>query len=405
MEMLRNIKEHLRKFNLDQSLKLLERQVLQDERIEGLDFKEFMRELINQTGEYFNEETFIQQLEEKINDLEISDEEKQKILERLIRQEGDKKFLNQELQAALIDIFRKHPEKKGVNFRDQINDPQELRGWLYLTTKDERFKEDFERLISQKEKFYFRLWPPYIALGFKKLLPPKPEIRPGFEVGDFFKGVQSYIEDLQKGKDRITLWFEENLLPDELKNSSEEELAKLNIKKYGNIYEFYITPDKLKDIFDIWLGTYTETVKGEAEINNLFKETYDLYNSLLKDAPPDIKNNLRSIGSFLKSLEEVYKEMIETGASKEDLEKIREGLNKCKQFLEELKPDIDEYKKNKDPGIAPKVLRKTKDFLKVSGVAIVTSLGLWGLAIGWFLPLWLIAKMDEAISKYLGFKH
>lgn len=410
-EKFKKVKLTLEELNIENLLDQAVDKILRDKEKNGdVDIRQMLKDLliesIKKTGEYYNgEEKFIQNLKETIGELNIDDGLKSNILNALItEQEEGKEVLNKDLEEAISDIFRKSPEKKGINFRDKIEDPQELRGLLYLTTGDLRFKSDFEKLLSQKNKIYLRFWPPHIGVGLKKLIPPTPGLKPKIEPGEFFNEIRSFVEDLQLGKDRITLWFEENLLPEELKND-EEQLAKLNIKKSGNIYEFYFTPDKLADILDRWLGTYTEIVKGESAFDQLFKETYALYNDLLKNSPPESKAILRTIGGLLLGLKEVYNEMRETGASKEEFNKIQEGLKQCKELLEKLKPDIERYQKNGDRSIVPRILETTKDFLKVSGSAILISLGLWGLAIGWFLPLWLIAKMDKVISEYLGYKH
>lgn len=361
-------------------------------------FKNILKESINVIGEYFDEEKFIEILEKKLNELNITDEERKQILGKIIETNNGRKSLNKYWQSTLEDIFRKSSEKKGINFRNEIKDPQEIKGFLYLTTGDEKFKNDFEKLLSQKEKFYFRLWPPYIGLNFKKLLP-RPE--PGFNPSEFFQGVKSYIEDLQKGKDRITFWFEEDLLPEELKDKSEDELRQLGIEKKENVYEFYITQDKFKDLIDRWIGIYVEIIKDEIELNKILKETKDLYNNLIKNAPPELKDVLRQYSILILGLEERYKEMIEIGTSLEELNKIKENLIVIKNELERLKPDIEKYKATKDKTVLGKIKSKTRDFFQKTGSIILASIGFWGLAIGWFLPLWLISKMWSEIEKQI----
>lgn len=403
MDFLKPMEKNREQLKLENYIEILTNKTLRQlgkeiqEKVGKEDFKNTLRESIEEIGEYFNEEEFIQNLETKINSLNIPEETKEQILQQIIQiDENGKKFLNSEWRGTLEDIFRKSPEKRGINFRDQIKDPQELRGFLYLATGDEKFKNDFERLLGQKERFYFSLWPPQIGVSFRKLLP---RIEPGFKPGSFFEGVKSYIEDLQKGKDRITFWFEEDLLPEELKGKNEDELRQSGIEKKGGIYEFYLTSDKLKDFFDRWAGTYVEIIKGETEINKILKETKGLYGSLIKDAPPELKDILRQYGSLILGLEERYREMIEMGASLEELNKIKENLDSIRKELEGLKPDIDRYKTTKEKTGLAKIKMKAKEFFEKNGSIILSSIGLWGLAIGWFLPLWLISKMWTEIEK------
>jgi hypothetical protein len=50
-------------------------------------------------------------------------------------------------------------------------------------------------------------------------------------------------------------------------------------------------------------------------------------------------------------------------------------------------------------------LKKTSQWIKENfptiGLTLGASLVLWGVALGWFLPLWLINKMKDEIEKGL----
>jgi len=365
----------------------------------GIDRKKFIEDLrsaIENSGEYFNEGKIIEEIENFAN-IKIQDENlRSEFLKTIIEfdEEGNKK-LSQIWRNSLEDYFRKSPEKKGLNFRDQIKDSNELRAWLYLTIKDEniknQFRPDFEKALSQREIIYFRLWPPTIVNGLKYLVlgEAKPK---GFEEGEFIKELQSYIEDLQKGKNRITFWFEENILPEELKNKSEEELKNLGIEKIGNVYEFYITPDQISDFILNFVTLYTESIKEQSELTKLFQETKDLLNEVRAKSPSELKQLLGMYGSLLLGLEENFHNMLETGASKEELDKIKKSVEEVKKHLEEIKKDIETKKPVLD--IKSKVVKWLKD----KGSLILGGIGLWGLAIGWFLPLWLISRMYKEIE-------
>lgn len=371
-------------FEQIKSLRKLQKLILGNENIQNFDFKKFIQNLIDKAGDYFIEEIIIQKLEEEVNNLDIDNNKKQEILDKLITKKGDKKVLKEDVSEHLRIIFRNSPEKKGENFPNPIEDPKELRAWLYYATNDERFRRDFEEMIRQKESSFL-----------KRLLNP----------GSFFRNSQEAFEDFLRGKHIVSFPFEKKILPDEFKTNGQPDKNKLEekgIQETADGYVFYITRDKLAEMLDKWSSTYIEMVRGESEIDDLFRETKELYRYLLKNSPSEIKNSLRMIGSLIKGLEERYRDAIDFGVSKEELDKIKDGLNKCKQFLEELKPEIEQYQQKKDKEILSTIGRKIKDFLKDKGSLILSTIGLWWIAIGWFLPLWLIVEMDKKIGSFLG---
>jgi len=366
----------------------------------SIDRKEFIKDLrsaIENTGEYFDEIKVIEGIESFVRS-KIEDENlRNEVLKTII--ETDKngnKRLNEEWRDSLEDYFRRSLEKKGINFRDQIKDSNELRAWLYLTIKDEniknQFRHDFERALSQREIIYFRLWSPTIVNGLKYLIlgEAKPK---GFKEGEFVKELQSYIEDLQKGKNRITFWFDENILPEELKNRNETELKNLGIEKRDNVYEFYITPDQIADLILNLVTGYTESIKEQTELAKLFQNVKDTLKDLEKKVPRELKSMLGMYGSLIIGLEERYFDMLESGASKEELDKIKKSLEEINKSLEEMKKDVEAKKPSLE------IKSKTSKWLKEKGSLILSGIGLWGLAIGWFLPLWLISKMYSEIEK------
>lgn len=389
--------------NIENSLQLAFNRMFKDKKIEISErknlekvFINLLKESIKEAGEYFDPDEFVRILSVKIeNNPSISEEQKNLLRESLLqKKEGETgESLVDDLQLTVRDIFRYLPEKKGINFRDKIEDPQELRVLLFLSQGIDEFKSEFERGISQKEKYYFRLWPPELRF------------RPGLKSGELFEEAKSYIEDIQKGKNKITFYFEEDLLPNEFKKEDgkpdEEKLKQAGIVRKGKVYEFYLTPDKLANALNRLIGIHLEITKGEIEINKLFIETKNLYNDLVRDAPQDLKNVLVQYGGLIKSLEERYRDMVETGASEEELMTIKDNLDKIKKGLEDLESDIYQYKQEKEPGILKKIQKKTFDFLKNVGGSILMAAGFWGMALGWFLPLWLIVKMEKTIDEYI----
>jgi hypothetical protein len=226
--------------------------------------------------EYFSEDEFVVLIENLLNQANFQNK-----IDQILPEVGGKRELHGLLRKNFENYFRSSPEKKGINFRDRLDTQESVRAYLYLTLPENQrgpFQADFERLLTQKEDFFFRLWPPKISISLKDLLK-EGEIRGDlWGPGEFFKEVKSYIEDLQKGKNRITLYFSENLLPDELKGKKEDELEALGIKKAGDgNYEIYITQDKLQDILFNLVERSLSVAEQETEIGKKLTSIKELF--------------------------------------------------------------------------------------------------------------------------------
>jgi hypothetical protein len=344
--------------------------------------------------EYFSEGEFVGLIENLLNQNNLQNK-----IDQILPEVEGKRTLHGLLRRNFEGYFRSSPEKKGINFRDRLDTPESVRAYLYLTLPEDQrgsFQDDFERLLTQKEDFFFRLWPPKIAISFRDLLK-EGEIRGGlWGPGEFFKEVKSYIEDLQKGKDRITLYFSEDLLPDELKGKKEEELEALGIKKAedGN-YEFYITPDKLQDILFNLVERSLSVAERETEIGKKLTNIKELFKEVRKNlkSVPEAQVILASFASLIEGIESRYKEGLREGMSEEEAKKLLETANRLEGVLKE----IAERSKNEEERKG--LVAKAKDWLKANGGTILSSIGLLGLAVGWFLPLYLISKMYSTIEQ------
>ena len=346
-----------------------------------------------QEKEYFEEKEFVEIIEKTLKEKGVDEN----LIDEILPKSNGERLLHNTLRINFENYYRTSPEKKGINFRDRLEEPGYVRAYLYLILPEDQrgaFKGDFEKLSTQKEEFFFRFWPPKIALRFKELLRGK--ISGDFKPGEFFEEVKSYIEDLQKGKDRITLYFSPDLLPNELKGRQEEELEKFGVHKAndGN-YEIYITPDKIQDVlFNLVERTLsvsekeTEIGKKLTNINELFKEVRKNLKSL-----PEGQVILASYAGLIAALEEQYREGLRRGMSEEESKKLLEALNKLEGNLKEIAELSKDEKQRKS------LLARAKGWLKENASIIASSIGLWGLAIGWFLPLWMINKMYETIEK------
>jgi len=357
--------------------------------------KEIVRIIMEEIDkkEYFNEEEFIAIVDNILGKYNFQDK-----LDQVLPKLDNKRTLNPLLQKNIESYFKISKEKKGVNFRDKLNTRESVRAYLYLTLPEgqrEVFKSDFERLLTQKKEFYFRLWPPKIGLKLRELIGG--EVRGDFEFGEFSNELISYIEDLQKGKNKITLYFDEDLLPEELKEKSLEDLEKLGIKKNKDNYEIYIFPNNIQDIlFNLaessLLITEKETEIGRklTRIKELFKKTRKNLGSLSEG-----KFILTSYAGLIEGFENSYREALKKGMSEEEAKKLLETANKLEKILEQFAEDSQDEQKRKI------MLRQAGNWLKVNGLTFLSSIGFWWLAVSWFLPLWLIVKMSNQIDDFL----
>jgi hypothetical protein len=342
--------------------------------------------------EYFNEEEFSQIIENVLKQNNLQDK-----LDQVLPESEGKREFHGLLQKNFENYFHSSPEKKGINFRDPLDTAESVRAYLYLTLPEDQrgpFQSDFERLLTQKEDFFFRLWPPKIALRFRELL--KGKVRGGLKPGEFSREIKNYIEDLRQGKNRITLYFSEDLLPDELKGKKEDELEALGIKKAeDDNYEVYITPDKLQDILFNLIERSFSVAEQETEIGKKLTSIKKLFKEVRKNlkSVPEGQAILASFASLIEGLENRYRESLREGISEEEAKKLLEAANRLEGFLKEMTESSKDEQKRKGS------LAKAKDWLKANGGTILSSIGLWGLAIGWFLPLYLINKMYDEIEK------
>jgi ribosomal protein S15P/S13E len=344
--------------------------------------------------EYFSEDEFVLLIENLLNQANFQNK-----IDQILPEVGGKRELHGLLRKNFENYFRSSPEKKGINFRDRLDTQESVRAYLYLTLPENQrgpFQADFERLLTQKEDFLFRLWPPKISISFKDLLK-EGEIRGDlWGPGEFFKEVKSYIEDLQKGKNRITLYFSEDLLPDELKGKKEDELEALGIKKAGDgNYEIYITQDKLQDILFNLVERSLSVAEQETEIGKKLTSIKELFKKARENlkSVPEGQTILASLASLIEGLENRYRTGLREGMSEEEARRLLETANKLEEHLNSIIEDSKDEQKRKG------LIAKAKEWLKANGDTILSSIGLWGLAIGWFLPLWLISKMYDQIEQ------
>jgi ElaB/YqjD/DUF883 family membrane-anchored ribosome-binding protein len=133
------------------------------------------------------------------------------------------------------------------------------------------------------------------------------------------------------------------------------------------------------------------------KINQLSEEDKALVMMIL-----NIQRNFSETLKKIKGIESHVKEF-----SAEDLEKLNQELRNLKKYEEAIKKLEERFGTTYQPDneLAKKFLKKTSQWIKENfptiGLTLGASLVLWGVALGWFLPLWLINKMKDEIEKGL----
>ncbi len=373
-------REKIKQFNWEVILKGLENSLKISDSEKKRIFRERMDEVKN-SFEYYDEEKITSRVDELLKEIGV-------------QEENEKEKFSKEIKNKLKEYFRKSPEKKGINFRDKIEDPQEVKAWLYLVLpkeQREQFKDDFQKVSTSNEAFYFRLWPPSIGNVFRYFIGKEKPV--GYKSSEFLKDFEGYIEDIQQGKNRITLAFDEDKLPENLKNKPKEELEQLGIHKINGEYEIYITPEKISEMLNLNLE---QILPAELLKHQIAKELGEIQ-QLLKECKfiaklPEGEGLYNTLLTSFNVLTLRFRDLMERGATKEELENLQKNIRLLKDALIEFAKGKEEKDKNK-------VIRNIKNWLKDKGPLILSSIGLWGLALFWFLPLWIITKMYDEIEK------
>jgi hypothetical protein len=205
-----------------------------------------------------------------------------------------------------------------------------------------------------------------------------------------------------EGKKKESIRFPKEWLPNELKekykDNLEEKLKELGIESTKGKYRIVVTPEKIRSQIDVIL-------ESKLEISEKFREIGEKINSaqnLSKEAKkylssiPEGKSIATAYDGLLASIKNSYIEGIRMGMTEEEAKKLLDSVTKLESQLKFL---AERGKSAKLDVEKKRLLSKAKDWLKANGGTILSLIGLWGLAVGWFLPLWLISKMYDEIEK------
>jgi hypothetical protein len=286
-------------------------------------------------------------------------------------------YLDSGFFNIVLRYCRESPEVEG-NFPNDLETPEAVRAYLYFLLPDEEkepFKGDFQRLVSAKEEF---------------------------DPNKFFKEIGSFIEDFMEGKKKESIRFPKEWLPNEMKekykDNLEEKLKELGIESTDGKYRIVVTPEKIRNKIDVILESKLEISEKFREIGekiisaqNLSKEAKKYLSSI-----PEGKSIATVYDGLLASIKNSYIEGIRSGMSEEEARRLLDSVTKLESQLKFL---AERGKSVKSDVEKKRLLAKAKDWLKANGGTILSAIGLWGLAIGWFLPLWLISKMYNQIEE------
>jgi hypothetical protein len=135
--------------------------------------------------------------------------------------------------------------------------------------------------------------------------------------------------------------------------------------------------------------------KRNEKINQLSEEDQALVRIIL-----NIQRNLLETFQKISDIKSHEKEF-----SAEDLEKLNQELSKLKKEADDYEESIKKLEEKfgttyqPDKELARGFLGKTGQWIKEKFPMIGSAFALWGLAVGWFLPLWLISKMYDQIEQ------
>lgn len=365
---------------------LLNRVGLEGEEKESLK-KSIADAIKDKTEGLFDEEKIISAIEDAVSSPRLDEDLKKRILDSLIEKDDEgNKNLKSDVLAELMPIFKK--EGRGLNYRDKITNVEEVKAYLYLLLPEgestPELKSAFERLVTEKSGARLAV----------NLFPPRLRRIPTAAKDDFIKDLTGYLDNLRQGKNRITFYFDKSLVSGQI---SEEILSKEDvIKKKGDTYEMYITPDKQLSIMNKLIRALVDVEKTRIDIAKLFPRADELLNRAkkkFKDSPEIIA----SIAFLLQELKKQYQDRQRAGASSEELNEIKKGIESVIGMLDGV---VAEEKKEK-------AVNKIKDWWKGNAGTILGLLGtgllMWGALLLFYIPVLIMSKAEKEVGG-LGIK-
>lgn len=232
------------------------------------------------------------------------------------------------------------------------------------------------------------------------------------KLANFLLGTSETFEDESK-KQRVIEFLEKELTIEELsyvaRMIENKAITYIGKTKVGEKEDEIKVKIDVVEIYEQWgiqlllilarrvqdvekLKKYIETV-----IDNYKEKLDELRDNLIKIGMP--KNKVDEIINALKGLTKASIGEALMKAKPDQIQKWLESFQQLAQAIEKVSKAEGKEEKEK---AANEMMGKLKETLEILTKMLGTGVLLWFALIGFFFPLWLIAKMDETVGKYVS---
>jgi cell division protein ZapA (FtsZ GTPase activity inhibitor) len=318
----------------------------------------------------------------------------------------------QEIQESIILDFRQYGRPQLSETAEKLNQALNDLYLLLLTSLpaeelDEKIQREFMRIKTSDFERIMQIWETKpLGIKFSYRVDNNQISQPqAMEATTEIKGEQQEARiESDKGflyvfKPDHNFWRNLFLLGREEKEAEFNRILTEAILRFRQLSERLCRIKLPKEIKEILLEE--DENKRNEKINQLSEEDKALVMMIL-----NIQRNFSETLKKIKGIESHVKEF-----SAEDLEKLNQELRNLKKEADDYEEAIKKLEERfgttyqPDNELAKKFLKKTSQWIKENlptiGLTLGASLVLWGVALGWFLPLWLINKMKDEIEKGL----
>lgn len=232
-------------------------------------------------------------------------------------------------------------------------------------------------------------------------------------IQDLFRGIYKESEVGSKRSEEIYTWQIEfnsetiNSLPSDVRDlfNNDSLMRELGINSLGgNIFKLdQVAPD----VFVNFIANIHQRLLKIAEFSINLRQEIEKFRNL-QERLNKLALNEEEEEIFRSIMQDQSKILGLLGSSKDfGDEAIKEMYNKFKEMNEELEKLVEALEKDpKNQKLREKIKNKAKevgkglaDFIKNLSISVASGIAAWGIALGWFLPLWLIGKMYEQLEK------
>jgi hypothetical protein len=312
--------------------------------------------------------------------------------------------VDQEIKETIIEDFRKHGKPQLPETNRKLNQALNDLYLLLLTSLPARELNDNIRgeLMRIRTSDFERI------MGIWQTNPEGIMFSYGVENSEIAQAMETAVEtegeqqeariETDRGflyvfKSDPNFWLSAFLLGREEKEAEFNKVLTESVLRFKRLTERLSKIKLPKEIKEVILEK--DEKEREKKLGQLSKEDQALVRIIL-----NIQRNLLETFQKISDIKSHEKEF-----SAEDLEKLNQELSKLKKEADDYEEAIKKLEERfgttyqPDKELTTGFLEKTGQWIKEKFPMVGSSLGLWGLAIGWFLPLWLISKMYDEIEK------